>query len=250
MRPLIIDSDAQLGIGETWGSPARSLEYTVEALLERSGEAGIDRSCVMAPRNPVYDLPNRRVAERCGKYSDRLIGFAVHNPQRESGRLRPALIEEVKSMGLKGVRSDGHPTRELLDVVAELNIPVIYYPDFSEYPGPARAYYMIAAAYPSVKFILPHLGAYRSWHWWAHYEAMDLVKRYPNVYVGTSSVISRKYLEMAAREVPAQRIVFGSFAPELDPRVELYSVKLLNLAGQSRALVLGSNMQNLLGLPG
>jgi len=25
---------------------------------------------------------------------------------------------------------------------------------------------------------------------------------------------------------------------------------LLNLAGQSRALVLGSNMQNLLGLPG
>jgi predicted TIM-barrel fold metal-dependent hydrolase len=138
----------------------------------------------------------------------------------------------------------------LLDVVAELNIPVIYYPDRNEYPGPARAYYMIATAYPSVKFILPHLGAYRSWHWWAHYEAMDLVKRFPNIYVGTSSVISRKYLEMAARELPAQRILFGSFAPELDPRVELYSVRLLKLSEPSQALILGGNMQNLLGLSG
>ena len=248
MKPMIIDSDAQLGIGETWGSPTRSVAYEVEALLERSGEAGVDRSCVMAPRNPVYDLPNRQVAEWCGKYPDQLIGFAVHNPQRETGRLRPALIEEVKSMGLKGVRSDGHPTRELLDVVAELNIPVIYYPDLNEYPGPARAYYMIATAYPSVKFILPHLGAYRSWHWWAHYEAMDLVKRFPNISVGTSSVISRKYLEMAARELPAEKILFGSFAPELDPRVEIYSVKLLKLAEPSKALILGSNMQTLLGL--
>ncbi len=117
MKPTIVDSDAQLGIGETWGSPARSVAYGVEALLERSGEAGVDRSCVMAPRNPVYDLPNRKVAEWCGKYPDKLIGFAVHNPQRETGRLRPALIEEVKALGLKGVRSDGHPTRELLDVV-------------------------------------------------------------------------------------------------------------------------------------
>jgi len=248
MKSLVIDSDAQIGIGETWGSPQRSVEYKVEALLGRSAEAGIDRSCVMAPRNPVYDLPNKRVAELCEKYPDKLIGFAVHHPQREAGQLRRALTEEVKAMGLKGVRSDGHPTRELLDIAAELNIPVIYYPDLNEYPGPARAYYMVATAYPSVKFILPHLGAYRSWQWWAHYEAMDLVKRFPNIYVGTSSVISRKYLEMAARELPPQRILFGSFAPELDPRVEIFSVKLLKLPEASKALLLGSNMQGLLGL--
>jgi predicted TIM-barrel fold metal-dependent hydrolase len=248
MKALVIDSDAQIGIGETWGSPPRAVEYKVEALLERSAEAGIDRSCVMAPRNPVYDLPNKHVAEWCEKHPDKLIGFAVHNPQREAGQLRRTLTEEVKAMGLKGVRSDGHPTRELLDVVAELNIPVIYYPDLSEYPGPARAYYMIATAYPSVKFILPHLGAYRSWQWWAHYEAMDLVKRFPNIHVGTSSVISRKYLEMAARELPPQRILFGSNAPELDPRVEIFSVKLLKLPEPSKGLILGSNMQGLLRL--
>ncbi len=248
MKPLVIDSDAQIGVGETWGSPSRWLEYKIEALLERSAAAGIDRTCVMAPRNPLYDLPNKQVAKVCEKYPERLIGFAVHNPQQESGHLRQLLTAEVKSLGLKGVKSDGHPSRELLDVAAELNIPVIYYPDLEAHPGPARAYYMIATAYPSVRFILPHLGAYRSWQWWAHYEAIDLVKRFPNVYVGTSSVVSRKYLEMAARELPAERILFGSFAPELDPRVEIFSVKLLKLPKPSEALVLGGNIQRLLGL--
>jgi predicted TIM-barrel fold metal-dependent hydrolase len=247
MKPFVIDSDAQIGVGETWGSAPRWVDYKVEVLLGRSAEAGIDRSCVMAPRNPLYDLTNKQVAKVCERYSERLIGFAVHNPQQEAGQLRQLLIAEVKSLGLKGVRSDGHPTRELLDVVAELNIPVIYYPDLEEYHGPAQAYYMIATAYPSVKFILPHLGAYRSWQWWAHYEAIDLAKRFPNVYVGTSSVISRKYLEMAARELPADRILFGSFAPELDPRVEIFSVKLLKLPKPSEALVLGGNIQRLLG---
>jgi hypothetical protein len=40
-----------------------------------------------------------------------------------------------------------------LDVLAEPNIPVVYYPDLNEYPGPARAYYMIATACPSVKLL-------------------------------------------------------------------------------------------------
>ena len=37
--------------------------------------------------------------------------------------------------------------------LAELNIQVIYYPDLNEYPGLARAYYMIATACPSVKLL-------------------------------------------------------------------------------------------------
>ena len=245
MKPLVIDALAQIGAGQSWGIPPRWVDFRVEALLARSAEAGIDRSCVVLPQKA--DLTNKELAEVCGKYPEKLMGFATHNPQRESGRLRPALLEEVRSMGLKGVMSDGHPSRELMDTAAELKIPVVYYPDLRENPGPARAYYMIATYYPTVNFILPHLGAYRSWQWWAHYEAIDLAKRFPNVYVETSSVICRKYLEMAARDLPAERILFGSNAPELDPRVEIHSVKLLKLEAPAEASVLGGNMQRLLG---
>jgi predicted TIM-barrel fold metal-dependent hydrolase len=248
MNSLVIDSHAVIGVGKTRDVPPRWVNYNLEGLLERSGEAGIDRSCVMALLDPFSDFANRETADLCAKTPDKLIGFAVHNPQREAGRVRAKLIEEVRSMGLKGVRSDGHPTRELLDTAAELKVPVMFYPEPNEYAGPGRAYYMIATAYPSVNFILPHLGAYRAWQWWAHYEAIDLVKRFPNVYVETSSVVSRKYLDMAARDIPADKILFGSLAPVLDPRVEIHSVKLLKLPEASKALILGGNMQRLLGL--
>ena len=201
MNSMVIDCHSQAGSGETWAESGvtRWVDYKIEMLLERAAEAGIDRTCIMAPQNATYAEKNREVAKLCEKYPGKLLGFAVHSPQRETGRLRPMLLEEVRSMGLKAVKSDGHPTRELLDVVAELKIPVMYYPenrnevratseraerayldssDRSTEP-PAAAYHMMATIYSSVRFILPHLGSYRSDTWWAHIDAIDLARRYP-----------------------------------------------------------------------
>lgn len=245
-KALVIDCHAQLGEGETWAEPKRPVDYKVDLVLERAAEAGIDRSCVAAPQNASYEQANIHVARLCEKYPDKLIGFAVHNPQSETGRLKAMLTEEVKVMGLKGLKTDGHPTREILDVVAELDIPVIYYP----VPNPGSEligmYHLMTATYPSVKFILPHLGSYRSERWWAHIEAIDQAKRHPNIYLEASGLDSHLYLEMAAQELPAEQILFGSYAPEHDPRVEIYAFKLLKLPPEQEAKTLGGNMQRLL----
>jgi predicted TIM-barrel fold metal-dependent hydrolase len=246
---MVIDSLAELGTGETWTDPPRVVEYKFETLWERSAEAGIDRCCVTALRNPAYGDANRALANLCEKHPDKLMGFAVHSPMRETGQIRQMLTQEVRSMGLKGVRSDGHPTRELLDAAAELGIPVVYYPELHDFPaGPVHAYFMVATAHPAVKFIMPHLGCYRTEVWWAPIQAIDLARRFRNLHLGTSGCISVKYMEMAARELPAEQILFGSSAPELDPRVEIHAVKLLKLQGQARDAVLGGNMQRILGL--
>jgi hypothetical protein len=224
-------------------------------VLERAAEAGIERSCVSAPQNPSYEQANIHVARLCEKYPDKLIGFAVHNPQAETGQLRAKLIEEVKSMGFQGLKSDGHPTRELLDVVAELGIPVIYYPADS-WPlvnqswELIRMYHIMTATYPTVNFILPHLGRFRTapaaCGWWIHIEAIDLAKRHPNLHLEASGIDTHSYREMAAKELPADQLVFGSFAPELDPRVEIYAFKLLKLPPEQEAKALGGNIQRLL----
>ncbi len=247
MKPSVIDCHAQAGTGEAWAEAKRPVDYDPELLLKYAAEAGIERSCITAPRHPSYEQKNEDVARICEKYPEKFIGFAVHSPQRETGRLRQMLIREVKSLGLKGLKTDGHPTREVLDIVAELGIPVIYYPDLREGVGPARMYHMIATAYPTVNFILPHLGSYRSEQWWAHIEAIDLLKRYPNVYTETSGIGMHKYFEMAARELPPEKILFGSFAPELDPRIEVHAVKLLRLPSQQEAKILGGNIRKLFG---
>jgi predicted TIM-barrel fold metal-dependent hydrolase len=103
----------------------------------------------------------------------------------------------------------------------------------------------MAAAYPQVNFILPHLGFFGSYVWWPHMEALDLVKRYSNVFLDTSGVGSWKYLEMAVRELPQERILFGTGGPVLDPRVEMHAIQLLQLSTGQRADILGNNVLRL-----
>lgn len=132
MKPLVIDGHTQVGSGETWAEPRRQVDYPLEQVLTRAAEAGIDCSCIMAPKNDSYEEKNKEIARLCEKNPGKLIGFAVHSPQRETGRLAALLTGEVQVLGLKGVKSDGHPTRELLDVAAELKIPSSIIPNSAQ----------------------------------------------------------------------------------------------------------------------
>jgi len=245
-KPLVIDCHTYAGSGKTWAEPAREVRYEASELIELGREAGIHRHCVMPPHNDTYREANREVARLYEQHADKLIGFAAHSPQREAGGLRQMLVEEVRSMGLRAVRSDGPPNRELLDAALELGIPVIYYPS-GAWQQLGRYFHMPATAYPKVNFILPHLGQYHSISWAAHIEAIDLARRYRNVYLDMSGVGSFKYAEMAARELPPEKILFGSGAPELDPRVDREALRLLQLPRDAFAKVAGLNILRLIG---
>ena len=54
-----------------------------------------------------------------------------------------------------------------------------------------------------------------------------------------------KYLEIAVRELAPERILFASFAPELDARVGMETIRLLKLP-QSETKILGGNILRLL----
>ena len=255
----VIDCHALLGTGRAWwdqGNPlaggrdagsGRQVRFEAADVLNECDRAGVARACVHAPVNDTYDAANRAVAKACEQHPQRLIGFAVHSPQREAGRLRALLTTEVKSMGLRAVRSDGHPTRELLDVARDLGVPVMYAPVLPPTQGPARAFYLMTEQYPEVPFILPHVGKF--WpDWVAMIEAVDLAKRQPNLYLDTSAVVYLKYLERAARELPPEQILFGSCAPHLDSRVAVEAVRLLELPPPQHAKVMGQNIARLLKL--
>jgi predicted TIM-barrel fold metal-dependent hydrolase len=52
---------------------------------------------------------------------------------------------------------------------------------------------------------------------------------------------------MAVRELPQERILFGTCAPELDPRVDREALRLLKLSREHQARVGGLNTLRLLG---
>ena len=64
----------------------------------------------------------------------------------------------------------------------------------------------------------------------------------------TSSVVFVAYLEQAARELPAEKLIFGSDGPLVDARVELHKIRLLKLPPEKEAQVLAGNLCRLLDL--
>jgi predicted TIM-barrel fold metal-dependent hydrolase len=242
----VVDCHALFGSGKTWADPTeQDVDYDLEQLLSRGAEAGIGRHCILPARNDQYKEINRQLARACEEHADRLIGFAAHSPQREAGQIASLLREEVRTMGLRGVRSDGHPNRELMEAAAELRIPVMYYPKVAAGETISRWLHTLLGAYPMVNVIVPHLGQYHSWAWWGHIETIDAARRYPNLYLDTSAVGSLKYLELAARDLPPEKLLFGSCGPELDPRVQMEAIRIVRFPPLARTKVLGANILRL-----
>jgi len=238
-KPLVIDAHCHAGTGQAMSAPWTT-RADPEITLRHMAEAGIDRTVIFPINNHEYEKPNQEIAEICGRYPGKFIGFAKHDPQTEAGRIRALLRREVESLGLKGLKLHRLPTREVLDTVAELAIPILYHPE------KVANFHMIASEYPRVSFIMAHLGSFASRDWPEHLEAISVARRYPNVYLDSSSVVFFKFLEMAAREAGPDKLIFGSDGPELDSRVELHKIRLLKLPPADEAKVMGGNILRLL----
>ena len=289
----VIDSHMYLGAGGPWypgqlsrtsdpvsrydqGTPLdaadlKGARFEPAQVLDACSQAGIDRACVQPRRNNEYSAANRFIADACEKHANKLIGIAAHSPQREHGRIRQMLTTEVRSMGLKAVRSDGHPSRELLDAARELGIPIIYYPmngpialvrgDYTQ-----EWFYLMADVYSDVNFILPHLGKWGAWSNFAVYRSViDFARNQKNIFLDTSGLMYVKMLELAVHEIPTDRILFGSCAPELDARVAVETIRLLHprnsrdifvapgtpakgLTPEQKEKIMGGNIRKLLKL--
>jgi len=238
-QPLVIDAHCHAGQGQAMSAPWTT-RADVEVTLRHMAEAGIDRTVIFPINNTEYEKPNQEIAEICGRYPGKFIGFAKHDPQTEGGRIRALLRREVESLGLKGLKLHRLPTREVLDAAAELRLPILYH------PSKVSDFHLIASEYPRIPFIVAHLGSFASRDWTEHVAAIDIARRYQNVYLDTSSVVFFRFLEMAAKEAGPAKLIFGSDGPELDSRVELHKVKLLKLPPAEEAAVLGGNITRLL----
>jgi hypothetical protein len=210
-------------------------------ILRRMDEAGVDKAVIFPISNdPDYRRANQEIAEICRRYPGRFIGFAKHNPTTEKGRIREMMLEECRRLGLRGLKLHVHPGPEVLDVCAELGLPILYH------PSRVARFEEIAPAYPTVDLILAHLGSDMSMDYREHLAAIAMARKYPNVYLDTSTVVLTRYLERAIRELPAEKILYGTDEPEVDTRLEIYKIRVLKLPKEKEEAILGGNMARLL----
>lgn len=236
----VIDCHVHAGHASGLTDPWTTIADPVE-ILRRMHEAGVDKSVIFPISNdPDYQRANQEIASLCRKYPTRFIGFAKHNPATEKGRIREMMLHECRELGLRGLKLHGHPGPEILDVCAELGLPVLYH------PSRVARYEEIAPAYPTVDLILAHLGSDLSMSYREHLAAIAMAQKYPNVYLDTSTVVITRYLEKAIAELPAGKLVYGTDEPEVDTRLEIFKIRVLKLPKEKEEAILGGNMLRLL----
>ena len=210
--------------------------------LRKAREVGIDKTIIFPINNTTYRQANEEIASYVRRWPDKFIGFAKHDARSEAGRIRDMLRHEVLELGLRGLKLHGVPTKEMAETAAELKIPILFH------PPKVNDSLDVVESNPEVSFILAHLGCFASRDWREHVRAIEAAKKISNLYLDTSSVVFFRYLEQAANELPAEKLIFGSDGPLVDSRVELYKVRLLALPQAKERLILSGNILRLLGV--
>lgn len=242
----IIDAHCHAGKGLNYGKDDRQSDpWTTfndpERVLRQAEEAGITQTIIFPIHNITFEKANEEIAGYVRKYPGKFIGFAKHDPKTESGKIRALLRREVRELGLKGLKLHVVPTDEMLEAAEELRIPILVHPprviDLVE----------VVRVHPKVNFILAHLGNFASRDWKEHVRAIEATKALPNLYLETSAVVFFEFLELAAREVPPDKLIFGSDGPLVDQRVEVHKIRLLELPKDREEKLLAGNILRLLG---
>lgn len=233
--------------------------YTTEDVLRMADRAGFDMvfgTDVIALKYGMKE-GNRQLAREMKKYPDRIIGYATIS----SARFGRDAVEEVQrcyeEYGMRGLKIVhqvvGRGSYQLLVTLnepamypiiakaAELGMPILAHSTPEECAG-------LLDAVPDAKIIMAHAGgcptALGDW-----FRAIEVAGHYPNIYLDTaSSQIDMGYIEAAVNGVGAERVVFGTDMPLLDPFFGMAKVTGADLLEEQKELILGKNIQNLLGM--
>jgi predicted TIM-barrel fold metal-dependent hydrolase len=243
---VIIDWHCHAGTGDGLTGPWDT-SAPLDAYLRRADAAGIGHTVLFAPFHTDYAAANREVARLVARGAGRFSGLAFVHAERDRGRVAALVGEAVTRWGFRGIklhRHDARITREVCDVARRFRLPVLYDPT-----GEVSTVELIAAEYPDVTFVIPHLGSFAD-DWRAQTAFVDQLARLPNVLTDTSGVRRFDLLVDAVRRGGARKVLFGSDGPWLHPGVELAKVRLLGLPPTAERLVLGGNAARLLAAAG
>jgi uncharacterized protein len=243
---MIIDGHVHIGVGNFF-----HMKADAGLLLRLADEAGVDKLFVTELNSLFYDMSegNDCLARDLAAHPDRLIGYcSVPTP-----RLGQRAIDEIRRCrekhGFRGVKIYSHPeapitepaTYPLLEVAAEYGMPILSHttPDECDH---------LMQHVPQASLVMAHMGghpyAFGDWH-----RAVAVAKKHPNLLLDTaSSQIDNGMIEWAVAELGPEKILYGSDMPLLDPFTQMAKVTGAELDDRAKALILGGNLQRLLGL--
>lgn len=223
-------------------------------LLARMDETGIDRAivCPVKPRGYHLAAANDAVAEVVREHADRLTGFARVDPL-----LGDDAVAEVErayhELGLHGLFL--HPWEETYRVSASLVDPVLGAARrhgaavivASGYPWLSEGLQVgeLARRFPDVTFVATN-GGQINISGLGQTDAELALAENDNLFLQTGGVYREDFIEGCVARFGAERVLFASSFPLMDPRLEILRARWAHLDEPARGKILGGNAARLL----
>jgi predicted TIM-barrel fold metal-dependent hydrolase len=239
--------DAHVHIGK---STRLQIDADGEMLVRIADEMGFDRICCTDLTALFYDFVegNRLLYEELRKFPDRIIGYATLHSTRFGKAMLDELERCANDYGMRGLKLYSTPeatiaepaTIPVLEKCVDLGFPVL------AHTTPQECEYLLSHV-PECNLIMGHAGAqpYAKGDW---NRAIMAAQKYRNLYLDTtSSGIDLGFVETCVETLGAERIIFGTDTPLLDPCFQLSKVRETRVSAGDLELILGGNILRLMG---
>ncbi|MFQ7472651.1 MAG: amidohydrolase family protein [Anaerovoracaceae bacterium] len=235
-----IDAHSHIGFFGGWSN----VGITAEEMIAQMNEYNVEKTIIST-------YPAKESIEAVDKYPDRLIGAVWVNPNEPSAI--ETIKDAVKNHGFKAVKL--HPLFHsympndecvfpVAEIAGELDIPLMIHTGHPPYSLPWSVA-QLADIYPEVKMVMIHMGHGNGMYIQA---AIDMAKKYPNLYMETSGMPMHTKIKEAYEDVGADRIMWGLDAPFHHPTVEMQRTIVSGLTDCQLEDVFYNNAKNLLKL--
>jgi predicted TIM-barrel fold metal-dependent hydrolase len=239
------------------GVPGETPEDRLAQLIEFADRMGIERLCVSMgikwSHDPAPDdlrRQNDEVLQAVSRFPKRAFGFVYLNPNHIETSLAELdrCVRRGPMVGVKlwvARRCNAHELDPLIRRATELKAIVLqhtYVKTTGNLPGESRPMDLaeLARRHPDATFVCGHTGG--NWE-----IGIPAIRDCKNVYADLcGSDPTAGYTEMAARELGAERVVYGSDAGGRSFASQLAKVFGAQIPDSAKKLILGENLKRLL----
>jgi predicted TIM-barrel fold metal-dependent hydrolase len=242
----IIDFHGHVGHWDEFGmadDPAR--------MLAAMDAAGIDQSVVFNIFHADSRTANDATAAFVARNHRRFIGFAYVTPLLSPEAIRAELTRCIDQLGFRAIKlyppyrpwplHDEH-WFPIYEFAQERGLTVLLHTG-TEAQALPRYLSEIAPRFPRANFVAGHSGNVAG----QRQEAIEAARAHPNIYLETcSSFRTPGVIEELVERGGADRVLFGSDTPLMDPRCQIGKIITAAISDETKRLILGENALRLL----
>lgn len=201
-----------------------------------------------------YEEGNAAILKGMRKYPDRILGYITITTPRQGEHMMDHIKRYLYDYGFHGIKIYSH-SKGMISYEPWLSITDPYmYPIYElacDCHVPVLAHSTpdecnkICEDFPGLLLIMAHMGATAlaggDWH-----KAITTAQKHNNLFLDTtSSGMDLGMVEEAVKLIGAERVVWGSDMPLLDPWYEVEKIKSSEISDHCKELILGENIKRL-----